>query len=491
MTFALICDMHMTEEENSPQYSFFKQAIKKIKEDKIEDIITLGDISAFGEAVSLKRFLAETEGLDSHFVIGNADVRDEATAKEFIDRAKNFKIDLGNRTIFAINVYDANISAECSEFLTEIADGDILMMHYSIQALNEESRRYIEELAGKYSLEIIHAHSHKHQDYTLGKSRVRGLRALDPDKSIGYFPCITYMNISENEINLTEVVFKPSKEAASDMFSHFGISCVDNLRDMKYAAEHRLYAAELRTNGADWVPDLSILPEIENWRNQGGKYLSVHMPNVKWADGEIKGAENWRLAVDFAKAVGVDGLTMHPPRVKKTDMEKGGEVWNEFLSLYTYAVSSMADSVKIGIENLHTNKAESESGDYSFGYVPCEVEEWISAINEKCGVGRVGHLLDVGHARNNGLFSSTYPIGRWYTKMGAKAVAYHIHQVVPTENGMGNHYPIENWFGPMINYTGFMYAWENDILNHGTIFLEVRGAENYDKSIEAFKRCFL
>ena len=68
---------------------------------------------------------------------------------------------------------------------------------------------------------------------------------------------------------------------------------------------------------------------------------------------------------------------------------------------------------------------------------------------------RVGHVLDVGHARNNGYLASVYPVGRWYELMGERTVAYHIHQVVRSENGLKNHRPIENWFGPMISYVSF------------------------------------
>ncbi len=71
--------------------------------------------------------------------------------------------------------------------------------------------------------------------------------------------------------------------------------------------------------------------------------------------------------------------------------------------------------------------------------------------------------------------------------MGKKTVAYHIHQVIPTENGLKNHTPIEAWFGPMVSYASFFYMWDKCELNHVPVFLEVKGSENYQKSLEAFK----
>ena len=117
---------------------------------------------------------------------------------------------------------------------------------------------------------------------------------------------------------------------------------------------------------------------------------------------------------------------------------------------------------------------------------------WIDAINESLGMpNRVGHVLDTGHARNNGSFAKKYPLSRWYLEMGGRAKAYHIHQSVKQENGqLKNHRPIESWFGPMINYCGFLWAWDQGLLNHAPIFLEVKGWENHEKSMKGFAHDF-
>ena len=96
-------------------------------------------------------------------------------------------------------------------------------------------------------------------------------------------------------------------------------------------------------------------------------------------------------------------------------------------------------------------------------------------------------MFDVGHARNNGTFASTYPISRWLEIMGKRVVAYHIHQVIRGENGFKNHTPILDWFGPMISYASFFYAWDTGITNHCPVFLEVKGNANYELSIKAFE----
>ena len=481
-----MCDFHMSDNLISPQYFFFKKAVEKIKEKDIKDVIILGDITSYGEPEGLKMVLSGLEGMNFRYVIGNSDVRNEDTRQKFIDNAKDFCIKAGNRNIYGINVYDSNISSSSCELLKKCNDGDVIVLHYSMQGLSSESRSFIENLSNDRKLEIVHGHSHKVQNYSFGKSHVRGLLALDPDKAAGNFPTITYMDIYDDEITYEEEYIKPSLSAVEDIFNYFGISCVDNMRDLKYATENGVGAVELRTNVSDWVPDLSLLPEIDKWRQSGGRYLSVHMPNVRCKNGIFTGCENWMLAVDYAKKIGADGLTMHPPRVKKSELLNNAQVWDEFLKLYVYAVKEMDGNVKIGIENLHKEPYENEKEGFCFGYVPNEVLMWINAINKELGTERVGHTLDVGHARNNGKFSQMFPVSKWYMGMGDKTVAYHIHQVVDTNSGTTNHNAIESWLGPVINYTSFLYAWEKKIINHATVFLEVKGAENYSKSIAGF-----
>ena len=478
--------MHLPADNLSPQYAFFKRAVEQIKKDGIDTVICLGDITSYGEWESFKEHFNLVQGMNYFYVLGNSDVRDEKTRDRFTNECKGFELYIGKRKIIGINTPFGNISQEDKKRIKLLSDGDILALHHGLHRIDEKSKEFLEKVANDKNLLIVHAHSHMKFDYECGRSRVVGLRALDPDKSIGDFPCVTYFDITDNNINLEEKIINISKEIVCDVSNYFGLSCVDNFKDVTYAAENNVKFIELRCNGADWYPDMSLLPVIDGWRKKTGGYLSVHMPNIYWRDGELKGEENWYKAVDYAVKVKADGLTIHPPRVKKDDMEINGDVWKMFLKLYTYVAENVDENVKIGIENLHMERGENEET-RAFGYNPQEVSLWIDSINGSLGkTNRVGHLLDVGHARNNGSVSQKFPISQWYRIMGNKTVAYHIHQVVPTENGLGNHRPIENWFGPVISYASFFYAWGEKILNHVPVFLEVKGSGNFEKSIKAF-----
>lgn len=490
MKIAFICDTHLPNDTNSAQYVYLKKIIEKMKEDGIETVISVGDITAFGQKEIFVTYLDDLSAFDHHYVIGNAEVRDQNTKDYFLETSNGFLIERGGRRFLGVDT-PYNKIEECDrEKVRTLSDGDVLVMHNYVESLEKDSRAFITELCAEKALTIVHAHSHMRRDFALGRSRVIGLRALDPDKSIGGYPCIDYIDFGGEQVTYEEVAIKTPLSVLKDLRAHFGISCVDNLRDLTYALENNVYAVELRTNGADWTPDLSLLPLIEKWREKTRGYLSVHFPNLRYKNGEIVGKEQWYAATDYAIAVKADGLTMHHPRVRLCDMPESGEVWKAFEELYLYTINKVPASVRIGIENMHMEAGEGDNPQRGFGYTPLEVSAWIDTLNAAVGdPNRVGHVLDVGHARNNAHIASIYPIGRWYEMMGNKAVAYHIHQVLPApKGGMNNHNAIETWLGPIINFSSFFYNWERGRLNHVPVFLEVQGSVNYQKSIDAFEK---
>ncbi|MBQ2615145.1 MAG: TIM barrel protein [Clostridia bacterium] len=486
MKLAVLCDMHMGS-VHSPQYAFFQYFANKMEEDNIPCILCLGDITAYGEKEVFDAYVKEMSRFNHHYVIGNSDVRSEKTQAAFLGEATGFDISLDGIRILGINTPFGKIEEKDRPAILGMQDGEVLAMHHSIHMLDEDSRAFITKVAEEKALTILHGHSHKTFDFVLGKSRVLGFRAADPDKSIGDYPCVTYVEMTKDGVSYEEVLRKAPQSVLKDIEGHFGISCVDNHRDVAYALEKNVYGVELRCNGAGWEPDDTLIPLIDAWREKTHGYLSVHMPNLRFRDGEITGKDTWYQAVDYAKKVGADGLTIHPPRVKKPDMQQGGKAWQEFLQLYLYAVEAMPERVKVGIENLHMEADETDDDKRGFGYCPDEVLSWIAAINDHFGRERVGHTLDVGHARNNGPLAQKFPCSRWYELMGSKTVAYHIHQIVPNEYGLSNHNAIEQWLAPVISYAAFFYSWEANIINHCPVFLEVRGCENYQKSIDAFQ----
>lgn len=481
----IICDMHLQNFAKSPQLAFLNMAVDKMKADKVDAVICLGDITGYGDVGAWDLYVEALKDMTHYEVLGNTDVRDSATRQELTNRVVDVDFLVGNRRIIGLNTPDGVITEHDRERLEDIKAGDIVFMHHYMKTLDEDSAAFLNKLAENVAITILHGHGHRVFDYEIEQSHVYGMRGLDPDKALGNFPSIGYLDITDDSVAFEEVFIKLPKEYIQNTMKYFGLSCVDNHKDVLFALENNIKYIELRCNGKDWFPDESLFPLLEEWRKKTDGYLSVHMPNLRYADGVFCGFEKWNVALEYALKIGADSYTMHPPRVRVCDMPVGGEVWNAFLEPYIKVVNAASKQAKMGIENIHKSQEESHDETRGFGYIPSEVCSWIDAINDAVGFKRVGHVLDVGHARNNGNFAKIYPSSRWYCLMGDKTIAYHIHQVISIPGAYKNHNPIENWFGPTINYAAYFYAFNNGILNNVPVFLEVKGAENYQKSIEA------
>lgn len=489
MKIGFICDMHLPADRTSPQYAFLEQGINALKKDNISTVINLGDISTCGEIEAFKLYFSVVSDLEEHTLIGNSDVRDAKTRDAVENSANGFVLKVGGRKIVGINTPYARIKQSEKPLLEELENGDLLVLHHAPKSLNEESRAYLEDILNSKKITVIHGHSHYATDYTLGSSHIIGLRAIDPDKSIGDFPCVTYFDITDDQIAYSEKVIEIGKGAIFDILKHFGLSCADNLKDIRFAIDNNVKYIELRCADSYNCIEDGVVELVNEWRKKTNGYLSIHFPNVYCDENGFRGEEAVESALHFANLLKVDGITIHPPKTQVAYMQNT-EIKNRLIKLYAHIAESVADNVKIGIENLHLGENEN-TDNRNFGYTPEEVSVFLDEINKALNKkGRVGHLLDVGHARNNGAFSQKYPVGRWYCLMGKKIVAYHLHQVVRIEGKLKNHQPIEDWFGPMISFASFFYSWENGILNHAPVFLEVRGYMNFQKSIDAFLKTF-
>ena len=490
MRVAIIGDMHMCGSKNAPQYAFLVRAVERIRRDGVTTVINVGDITAFGEYDAFCEYMELLREFDHHYVLGNSDVRDRATEQKLLSHAVCPSFSVEGRAVIGIHTPYGEVEPQDREALESLADGSIVFFHHYIRSFKRESREFLESLLARKQLTVIHGHSHKATDEQVGKSRVIGIRALDPDKAIGAYPTITYMDITPSDISLHEVYLDVSPRVLGDVRAHMGLSCVDNHRDVAYAVAHRVGAIELRFNGNKPLPGDELVPLLDHWRSLTFGYLSIHMPALKWKNGALEGEERWQDALRLAVKLGANALTIHPPGVHIRDMKQGSAAWETLLGLYAEAVRAVGGDVSVGIENLHMKKGETTE-DRDFGYTPTEVAAWIDSINDRLETPhRVGHVLDVGHARNNGIYASIYPISRWYELMGRRTVAYHIHQAVSTAEGMKNHQPLVDWFGPMISYVSFFFAWDRGMLNSAPIFLEVKGSEPFAASVEAFDRTF-
>lgn len=480
---AVIADIHLTYLKGTVQYDAFEFALAGIKKSQADMVVCLGDVTADGDVGAAKYFLKRMEEVDipKLYILGNSDIRTKETVEEIKILQTNPQTEVGGVRCIGVNTSSGELSDDDIKLLQTSDKRTLVFMHHphwcSMTEKGSASVKSFQE-NGNY-LALIHGHMHYYEK----NGNVYSVQALDPDKAIGEPPCVTYFIVDNNEIRV-EFDYFPS-EMPVGMDEYLGLSCFCPETDIPFAVENQIMNIELRPSAV--YDDYDKLSEcVDLWRKNGGKYLSLHMPDFGY-DGKIIGESKWDDAISFAKKIGVDGVTVHVPLVSLASMNAGADsVLTDFI---TNKIKQLPKNCTVGIENMHMTASEKDDSQRRFGYTPDECLQFMNMINAAFGYERAGLLLDVGHARNNAPYSEHYPIGAWYGEVGKYTVAYHIHQVTMGDNGMENHMPIKSLYGPLISYCGFAHCWNNNKINQKPLFLEIRGGVSlYSQSVEYFKK---
>ena len=489
--FAVIADLHLPHVPDSVQHDALQFAIRSIKKSHAEALICLGDVTAFGETDAARCFQREISTLEIPVLctMGNADIRSEKADE--IAGILNVKKELtvsGVRFI-AIDTSAEEVTKEEEALLSSSGEHDIVVMHHPDWIMKKSGKQIIENfrINGKYKAMLYgHIHEYKQAD------NIYSVQALDPDKAIGTAPCVTYFTLDEDKITVDFDYFP--FEIPGDLEDYLGVQCYFPEKDIPYMIQNQIQNIEIRPSSAyDNREQLKSL--IADWRSNGGKYLSLHMPDFGYDENGITGEDKWKDAIACALDIGANGITAHVPMASVSCVRSGA--LNILARFFADMISQLPEKCSIGIENMHMTKGEKDNCERRYGYLPSECLEFVDAVNKEFGSQRVGVHLDVGHARNNIPYSGPYPIGAWYSLVGKHTVAYHIHQVehaLPVlidDKAMENHLPIKSVYGPLISYCGFFHSWNTGRINKGPVFLEIRGGqEKYAISVEYFKKMF-
>lgn len=492
--FVIIADTHLPELEGTAQHAALRWAIDNINEKKPSFAVVAGDITASGDRGAFEAFEEQLKSLEipCYTVLGNADMRTEENADYARALRTGYSIDAGAHKIVCLDTAAAIIEADDREAMDRCGDKDIIIMHHSVEGLEDESRAYITKWAEGRSGVIIHAHSHKNKDYFIGNTHVIGIRCLDPDKSIEKEPCLSYFTVSENDVTLQEEIFDFPCDNLKDLREKIGISCFDIYHDIDFAMENNIKNIEIRKyDGSD--EELEFLKQkVKEWRGASGQIVSVHMPNLRWNGSGIDGREMWDKAIRIVETLGAETVTIHPPRaVRIGDMSVGSSEWQYLADYFFERISQLPGHTKAGIENIHASAKEKDDDERFFGYTPGEIIGFTDALNEKFGFRRVGIVFDIGHARNNGPHGVRNTLGVWEKMVGERTTAYHIHQVSRRDGHMANHTAIANWAGgPYICFTTFLWSWQNGVINHRPMFMEMRCSDNCKITLDALEKYF-
>ncbi|MCD6284284.1 MAG: metallophosphoesterase, partial [Anaerolineae bacterium] len=478
---AVLADIHLPDAPGSPQEAALVDALNRLRVEKPDVVLVLGDATAAGTLVSADRVRAilEGSGLCYRMIPGNSDRRSPDLGPAVIDR---LTVDAPFVTdavaVCVLDILDGKVcpqGRDCLKRFTDSSDARsiVLASHYPIETcMKDPSVRSLVE-RGRIAL-YIGAHIHRDQEYRIGNMSVHTVRGLDPDKAIGGPPAVALFELENDVWHSSEFPFEDgtvahwSPSMRQDFIDHLGFSCMlTSLEGLHHAAVNGVRCVELKAQSALSDPRAKLLSAVRRWRDSGGRYLSMHMPDLTY-DSEssaIVGVGAFQETVSLALALEADHVLLHVPRASVERMRPDGEVWAGLVSTSLALIREpMARGMVIGVENLHMNPGEPADDARGFGYLPMECREWVASLRASSGYGRIGIHLDIGHARNNFPFSQSYTLGQWYALVGKELVGYHLHQVILKDGLMVNHFPITDVYGPLISLSSFFWGWKTGAL---------------------------
>lgn len=495
--FAILADTHLSDILETAQYAIWKRMLETLKREMPDLVILLGDLTACGNLEVAGKALSDLNslGIPLQIVYGNSDERTENTADEirqyllspqpFVDSKAAVKL---------LELQAGKISpeeiAELWQFIEINQNKQIVIgCHYPPESFSgiPEMQKIFQ--SGKIDM-FLCAHLHYERDYVYEETNVHVVRGLDPDKAIGGPAAISMAQYdtgwSFSPIELDECCGQNwDTQQKKDFFGLIGISTMDQpLVGFDLAIKNNIQNVELRYAHCRNIDREKLKLAAEKWRNNNGKNLSLHMPDLIFSSsGVFQDDEQWHDAVDMAIDLSADRVTIHVPRIENYVMRQ--PVLREtVIEKYLDCLEPLlAEDVQVGVENLHMNLGELDDGQRGFGYTPEECIDFIEKLRKKTRNYGIGLCLDIGHARNNPPYSSRISLSQWYAMTGYLVNAMHLHQVVQKTEGLENHYPIVDIFGPIISLQSLMWSWSVRQIPSSPMFLEIR---DFSKTLQSF-----
>ena len=478
MKICFMCDLHLPFDKNALQYDVLDWAVADIQRKKPDCIAWAGDVTCDGNIDVYKQFVGRMQGLGIPFLFipGNSDLRCRDSQNEIAGICSKCENEIGDIRVFAVNDCNATVSDAQFSALEKADDNSIVFMHHPIKSLSEPHRekmlRWRESHKGTF-LFCGHLHKTKTDENSIS------LQAMDPDKAIGECPCITYFD-TETKRTRPAYYFSP---VPRDLYEHFGVSCYDTIQHVEFCIANGLKNLELRTNCIHCDRD-KLSESIARWRRCGGENLCIHLPDVRYNEGNIISIDI-DFYVELANALKVDRFTQHVPVVSVETVKADTDVLDRICDYLAEKYNLVHREIVIGIENMHMTAKDKADDTRRFGYLPEECIGFMKALQKKCR-HKVGINFDIGHARNNIPYSQKYQISTWLSQIGKYAVGYHIHQVTYNSGVFSNHMPITDIYGKLISFASFFKYWSKGIINKAPIIFEMRPQDAYEVTLETF-----
>ncbi|MBQ7402066.1 MAG: metallophosphoesterase [Lentisphaeria bacterium] len=462
MKAAVIADLHLTDNPASVKLSVLDWALERIADLKVDCLIGIGDLTATGTAVQTNYLMSRIRkcGIPFFAVPGNAELRsrEQGEAAQTLPPPEDFPVLLIDSSRDCPAENDLYRLAELPENARKL-----LATHCPPQYW-KNGKEIFESACRRNAVSRVIA-GHLHDD------RPGCMRGLDPDKASGGPPMFSVVEQKNDGswLKLDHVMpgVDPgdwTKEEKSMFLDFLGVAALrEPIETLEAAARLNIPVVELRFGyPLDYTDDMDSALKI--WRSNGGKILSVHLPEVKPDDTEA--LDMVTKSAEFSLRAGCDRVTIHVPRI--TASEYPGRK-DEIVKLYLKLLEPLLNQkIEIGIENLHTSKGKTADEERNFGCTPLECRDFITALRTASGSDLFGLHLDLGHARNNAPFSAVWNVSDYFNVPGLPINGYHIHQVKVLEDGtMQNHAPMTDFYGKLISMSSFFLAYRQRVLSPG------------------------
>lgn len=520
--FVLLTDLHLSDNPDTAAHQALQWAVDRVNMERPDFLAVAGDVTTFSTGVSAERCLQALDRVEVPvlFTPGNAERRGGHAMSVFETLAvPDRRVDaFGDLRVLLPDTSTGTLPSDERSWLVRSLGSSrgerrLVITHYPLDRMDGESRTWLTRWLCENRVELLVAgHSHFHRTRRENGVVEAVVRGLDPDKAIGDLPGISLFESGQKGAwTETFIPWSPAirllpADLPNDMQPVGWSIQGDPVTAARETLGSGLHCLEIRPAELDFSRH-ALSAALGDVRDQGPLYLSYHLPDLRWNSGagRVDGADAVRAHLDCAMEAGADSLTVHVPRATAREMERVREHRPEatgcFLafartlgSLFRQAVR---EGVGIAIENIHNpDNTPVDSPDREFATRIDEYLRWIDAVATEMADlpgARVGALLDVGHARNNGGdLDNLQPLGDWYARLGRRILGYHIHQV-ETDPGSGllsNHHEITDLFGSRISFAGFLWAWSTHQITRGPLFVEVRDAEGRVKTARRFQRLF-
>ena len=456
LKIAVLADLHLPDELPAMHTKVLQNAIECCLEEKADVIVCAGDMAKAG-AFNAANFL-----LDSLRTIPVPSVITQGNTEQGIPGFDKMIAGSGKFISADVEIFNAETP------LPDNKSGKfrIIVGHWPLK-----------ELPANVDMQIA---GHSHIDRS--SNGVEVVRGLDPDKGIGGAPAVTFFTISGNGCQRTEKVLPgfsidewSSKETA-ELLGQIGVAVkYDAVQELNRAIELNIPAVEI----------LHTLTKIETtaqaarlYKEQTGGVISVHLPDISFANPDAA-VEAIKRSIDL----GAEQFTLHVPKATLAELAAPAD-FERMTDLFC-KVLELAPQAVFGIENMHLVKNETEF-ERRFGYTPFEQLKMIQTLRARLPQHKIGALLDIGHARNNGVFYRQYSLAQWYDALRGNIVGMHLHQVTSDAEGYHNHTPITGWYQRLISLASFINEWRNGCFAGAKLFIECRGG--WESTYTMFKQ---